>query len=196
MWQTSPQAGQKVLFLLVIPHLTRVDGNPRKVNSSSHLFAFLPSLSDYHLPSKERYNCTPLQKNSITVLHGVPRGRESHHERQLPSSRIPQAPSTQTQFQAGEYWPRTLPRTQVQPVASQLNYSLRLRRPGRRRGMSREAPPLPSRGGRDRKRDGVRGGGAVAARGRGGGARRSLLRLGRERPGRRRAARLATRLTD
>lgn len=38
--------------------------------------------------------------------------------------------------------------------------------------MSGEAPPLPSRGGRDRKRDGVRGGGAVAARGRGGGARR------------------------
>lgn len=117
-----------------------------------------------------------LQKNSRTILCGVPRGRES-----------PRAPSTQTQFRAGELWLRTGPRTAASSLFPQLFTAAA--KAGQREGRVREAPPRSSRRGRDRKRDGVRGGGAVAARGRGGGARRSLLRLGRERPGRRRAVR-------
>lgn len=43
---------------------------------------------------------------------------------------------------------------------------------------------MPSRERRSRKRDGVRGGGALAARGRGGGARRGAVRCSRLLPGR------------
>lgn len=173
LWQCWTQAGQEILPLFLIPHLTKGEGNPRKGEIPSF------TCSSLYRP----WGIISLQERTPDLeLTGSPERRESHHALDFPKQQDALEPhSFNPSFGLEGPGPRTRTRPQAQPLASQLQEPRPLQRPGKERGVPREAPPPTVTWGRDRKRDGVRGGGAVAARGRGGGARRSVLRLGRER---------------
>lgn len=113
--------------------LTRGEGNPKKGNLSSHSLAS-------SLP--------PFKRTLELCSAGFPEGKNPTVQVSFLAAGHPRAPSTQTQFRAGESWWRNRARnTRAANSLLTLKSSLRLRRQGREGGACRGKPrPVPSRG--------------------------------------------------
>lgn len=128
----DPSWPRSLASIFIISHLTKGEGNPRKGESLLSLVCLFIVLGG--LPCYKR---TP-----DLELTGSPEGRESHHTLEFPKQQDALEPhSLGPCFGLEGPGPRTRTRTQTKPLASQLQEPRRLQRPGKERGVSREAPP-------------------------------------------------------
>lgn len=129
----DPSWPRSLASIFIISHLTKGEGNLRKRESLLSLVCLFIVLGG--LP--------PYKRTPDLELTGSPEVRESHHALEFPKQQDALEPhSLGPCFGLEGPGPREPgPERKLKPLASQLQEPRRRQRPGKERGVSREAPP-------------------------------------------------------